>query len=112
MCDKLISVYGFKHFSTGDLLRAEVKKETPLGMEIDSYISKGDLVPGSVAVSLIKQNVLQLDLQQICIIDGYPRNQSNIDFWNEIIGDEIEVLGCIFLECSEETMKKRIMHRG
>lgn len=45
-CDNLVNTYGFLHYSTGDLLRAEVKKETELGKEIDSYISKGHLVPG------------------------------------------------------------------
>lgn len=47
--------YGFIHFSTGDLLRAEVKKGSDLGKEIDSFISKGNLVPGEVAVNLIKK---------------------------------------------------------
>lgn len=50
MCAKLVTTYGFKHFSTGDLLRNEVKTGSKLGHEIDSYISRGDLVPGATAV--------------------------------------------------------------
>lgn len=112
VCDRLKEEYGFKHFSTGDLLRAEVAKKTELGIEIDSYISKGNLVPGSTAVTLIKNNILEGEKKCIYIIDGYPRNQSNIDFWEEIVGDEIEVIGCVFLDCSVETMKARILNRG
>jgi len=105
MCSHLITDYGFKHYSTGDLLRLEVKTGSELGIEIESYISKGDLVPGPIAVNLIKKNILNEDRNQVVILDGYPRNQSNIDCWNEVVGDEIKILGCVFLECSEETMQ-------
>ena len=80
-CENMQEKYGFVHFSTGDLLRAEVKKGTELGKEIDSYISKGNLVPGEVAVNLIKKNILEEKKDFTFIIDGYPRNQSNIDCW-------------------------------
>ena len=104
--------FGYVHFSTGDLLRAEVKKQTDLGKEIDSYISKGNLVPGEVAVNLIKKNILEKSKDFTFIIDGYPRNQSNIDKWEEVVKDEIDVLGCLYLDCSEETMKSRILKRA
>lgn len=50
ICDYLINIYGFKHFSTGDLLREEVKTGSELGKYIDSLISKGNMVPGDVSV--------------------------------------------------------------
>lgn len=54
----MVRDFKFKHFSTGDLLRAEVKKESELGKEIESYISKGNLVPGKTTVELIKKNIM------------------------------------------------------
>ncbi len=74
MCEYMVKHYGFVHFSTGDLLRAEVASKSDLGLEIDSYISKGDLVPGAVAVNLIKKRILGGDKDDVYIIDGYPRN--------------------------------------
>ena len=62
ICDYLIGTYGFKHFSTGDLLRAEVKTGSELGKFIDSLISKGNLVPGNVSVEILKKNIMRLPL--------------------------------------------------
>ena len=107
-----MNTYGFIHYSTGDLLRAEVKKQTELGKDIDSYISKGNLVPGETTVTLIKKSIMDKTPDNVFILDGYPRNQDNIDVWEKVIGNSIEVLGCIFLECGEEVMKQRILHRG
>ena len=45
-----------------------------MGKEIDSYISKGNLVPGEVAVNLIKKNIIESSSEKTFIIDGYPRN--------------------------------------
>lgn len=69
-------------------------------------------MPGEVAVNLIKKNILEKSKDFTFIIDGYPRNQSNIDKWEEVVKDEIDVLGCLYLDCSEETMKKRILKRA
>lgn len=104
-CENMKNKFGFVHYSTGDLLRAEVKKGTELGKEIDSYISKGNLVPGEVAVNLIKKNILEEKNDFTFIIDGYPRNQSNIDCWEKVVKDDIDVLGCLYLDCSEDIMK-------
>lgn len=53
-CDNLVEQYGCIHYSTGDLLRAEVKKGTELGKEVDGYMSKGNLVPGEVTANMLK----------------------------------------------------------
>ena len=62
ICDYLIGTYGFKHFSTGDLLREEVKSGSELGKFIDSLISKGNLVPGHVSVDLLRKNIMRLSM--------------------------------------------------
>ncbi len=111
-CDNLVKKYKFVHFSTGDLLRAEVKKATELGQKIDSFMSKGNLVPGDVAVTLIKNNILEGGTDNLYIIDGYPRNQSNIDFWESVVKDSIDVIGCLNLNCSKEVMLERVLNRG
>ena len=70
----MVKEFHFEHFSTGELLRNEVKTGSDLGKEIDSYISKGNLVPGKVAVNLIKNRVIGGPVDNIYVIDGYPRN--------------------------------------
>ena len=73
-CENLVERYQVPHFSTGDLLRAEVKTKSDLGKEIQSFISKGEMVPGEVAVNLIRKNILKLGENSLVVIDGYPRN--------------------------------------
>lgn len=111
-CLQLKDTYGFVHFSTGDLLRAEVKKGTSLGKEIEGFITKGNLVPGETTAKLLKHAILSQSPDNVIILDGYPRNKENIDVWDKVIGDEIHVLGCLFLECGDEIMKKRVLGRG
>jgi UMP-CMP kinase len=111
-CDNLVGRFGFVHLSAGDLLRAEVKSGSELGNTINSYITKGEMVPGEITPTLIKNEISKKPHNTVFIIDGYPRNQSNIDCWEKIIKDDVEIVGCLFLRCGEEVMKKRLMKRG
>ena len=113
MCELLKKKYKFQHLSTGELLRSEVKKKSKLGIEIENYIKTGKMVPGDIPVKLIKNEILKKsDNKNLFILDGYPRNKSNIIFWEKVIKNDFEVIGCLFLECSENIMKKRILNRG
>lgn len=111
-CELMKEHFKFEHLSTGDLLRAEVKAGTELGREIDSYISKGNMVPGGIAVTLVKQAMKKMGWEKVYLIDGYPRNFSNIEKWEEVMKDDIDVMGVLYLSCSEETMTKRAHKRA
>lgn len=112
-CDNIVKQYGFKHLSAGELLREEVKRGTSLGEEINGYVSKGEMVPGLTTVKLIRQAMEERGWDKhIFIIDGYPRNFSNIDYWKTHIKDDVEIVGVLYLSCPEEVMKQRIMKRG
>lgn len=56
-CDHLIEKYGLAHFSTGDLLRNEMKQGTQVGKEITDIMNRGDLVPGDISVKLLIENI-------------------------------------------------------
>ena len=51
--ERLISKYGLKHLSTGDLLRNEIASQSPLGMAAKSFMDKGQLVPDEVVIEMI-----------------------------------------------------------
>jgi adenylate kinase len=70
---KLADLMGFKHVSTGDLLRAEVKAETELGKRVSSILSAGSLVSDEIVLELLKKNC-QVDKYSY-IFDGFPRNK-------------------------------------
>lgn len=63
---------GFKHISTGDLLRSEIAKGTELGQKVSGIISRGDLVDDNTVMALLKANC---DVDKVSyIFDGFPRN--------------------------------------
>lgn len=69
---KFVADKGLKHISTGDLLRAEIAKQSPLGKEVKAVMDAGQLVSDDLVIRLLQANV---DLQNSqYIFDGYPRN--------------------------------------
>ena len=70
----LMEKYGIPQISTGDMLRAAIKADTPLGMEAKSYMDKGMFVPDHIVIDLVKARVKEPDCARGFIIDGFPRN--------------------------------------
>lgn len=70
--NKLVSDREFKHISTGDLLRAEIAKQSPLGLEVKKVMDEGQLVSDDLVIRLLQANI-NLTADQY-IFDGYPRN--------------------------------------
>jgi len=69
---KLVEHKGYKHISTGNLLRDEIAKQSELGLKVKEVMSSGELVSDELVVELLEAN---LDLQnESYIFDGYPRN--------------------------------------
>lgn len=73
---KLIEKYHIPQISTGDILRKAVADGTPLGKEAKSYMDKGELVPDSVVIGLVKERLSNSDCMEGFILDGFPRNTS------------------------------------
>jgi len=69
---KLVSDRGFKHISTGDLLRSEIAKQSALGLEVKKVMDEGKLVSDDLVIRLLQANI-NLSASQY-IFDGYPRN--------------------------------------
>jgi adenylate kinase len=69
--------YKVLHISTGDILREEIKKDSPLAREIKSYIERGALVPDEVITKIVDQKLTHgLKPEESFMLDGYPRNAS------------------------------------
>ena len=80
----------FTHYSTGDLLRDEVARKSELGKLIDSFISKGNLVPLNVVVDTIVTAIKKAPTQNI-IIDGYPRSVEQMSAFDKVLSEQNEV---------------------
>ncbi len=94
----LIEKFGIPQISTGDMLRAAIKRGTPAGIRASDYMERGDLVPDEVVIELVKERLRAPDCARGFILDGFPRTIEqaealreagiNIDFIIEIeVGD-------------------------
>lgn len=79
----LVKNHGYKHVSTGDLLRAEISKKSVLGLEVKAVMDKGELVSDEQVLKLLEAN-LNLE-KNVYIFDGYPRNLAQA----QSLGDRI-----------------------
>ncbi len=84
---KLIDKYDIPQISTGDILRKAVADGTPLGKEAKSYMDKGELVPDSVVIGLVKERLGQDDCKKGYILDGFPRNTSQAETLDGVLGE-------------------------
>jgi adenylate kinase len=101
------------HYSTGDMLRAEVSSGSERGKIIDSYISKGNIVPIEIAIETITNAINSAPTENI-VIDGYPRSVEQMSKLDEYLSDdsEIKLLHVIEVKVSENTAKERVLGRS
>jgi adenylate kinase family enzyme len=108
----LVSEFHFKHLSTGDLLRDEVKNKGPQAQLIESLQAEGKLVPSEILVELIKQAMAKCGNKGRFLLDGFPRSQENVDCWEKQIGSHAEIVFLLYFHCGFEIMEQRILKRG
>ena len=70
---KIAERYSLAHISTGDMLRAEIASETPLGLRAKALIEAGELVPDEVIVGMVENRIKQDDCVNGFLLDGFPR---------------------------------------
>jgi adenylate kinase family enzyme len=109
-CERLVADFGFKHFSAGDLLREESKKEGELGDLIRKILAEGNIVPSEITVSLLRNAILEAGEGQAgFLIDGFPRKLDQAQMFEEGIQ---QAVGIVYFDCSIDAMEKRIMARA
>ncbi|MCX7817232.1 MAG: adenylate kinase [Syntrophales bacterium] len=83
---KLLSEFdGSLQVSTGDILRAAVKENTPLGQKARSYMERGDLVPDEIIIGIMEERLMKDDIQKGFILDGFPRTVSQAEALKEML---------------------------
>lgn len=84
MSEKIANKYNIAHISTGDMFREAISKQTPVGVEAKSYIDAGKLVPDEVTNRMVQERIMMDDCENGYLLDGYPRNISQADAFNDI----------------------------
>ncbi len=109
----LIDRYGLVHLSTGDLLRAEIKDETELGLKAKELMDVGELVPDEVVIGMIR-NKMEANLEaKGFVFDGFPRTKAQAEALDAMLAHKsVPIKVMLALEVPEEELVKRLLGRG
>lgn len=110
---KIIDSFGLHHISTGELLRAEIAKGTELGHLADSYISKGQLIPDDLMISILDKELDDPKAAKGVIFDGFPRTIPQADALVEMLrrrGTDLHTV--VGLEVDDNELVERLINRG
>ena len=108
----IVNKHNYFQLSTGDLLRQEIKLNTPLGSEVEKLISNGKFASDEIVNTLLRQSITNLKFRDRIIFDGYPRNVQQAKNLELILAEFSQTIGhIIFLNVSKDIIEKRIMGR-
>jgi adenylate kinase len=102
---------GWRHLSTGDLLREAVAGKTPLGQKAEAAMARGDLVADDVILGLIEQTLEGAEAGSV--LDGFPRTLAQAEGLDALLGKRERSLDrVVYLNAGEEELTKRLLGRG
>jgi adenylate kinase len=105
--------YGIPAISTGDIFRYNIKNQTALGKEAQSYTDKGELVPDEVTNRIVKDRLAQDDAKNGWILDGYPRNAAQVQALDEMLAEIGTPLDyAVALEADHDVLMERMRKRA
>ncbi|WP_425860714.1 adenylate kinase [Arthrobacter sp. TWP1-1] len=111
--ERIVGELGIVAISTGDIFRANVKGETPLGLEAKQYMDNGDFVPDSVTNRMVRDRLAQSDVADGFLLDGYPRTSPQVDELDDILasaGASMDIV--VQLTADDEELVKRLLGRA
>ncbi|XP_031633581.1 UMP-CMP kinase 2 [Contarinia nasturtii] len=116
-CANIVKEYNYVHLSAGDLLRAERNRPgSELAQIIEKYIAEGQIIPVAITCSLLERAMneqIQADAtKNKFLIDGFPRNQDNLDGWIKQMESKVNLQFVLFFECPESVCIDRCLGRG
>ena len=101
------------HISTGDILRQALTARSPLGMEAQSYMDRGELVPDNLVQAMVEERLQQSDINSGWILDGFPRTVSQAEFLAELLQKlghgSVQVIN---LDVPDDILIERLLGRG
>ena len=105
--------YSLYHISTGDLFRKNISNKTKLGIEAKSFLDNGDLVPDSVTIKMLENEVLSNKQVKGYIFDGFPRTLAQAESLDTFLNSiNLKINATIALDVDENELIIRLLDRG
>lgn len=108
ICEK----FDIPHISTGDIFRANIKNNTPLGQKAKEYMNKGELVPDTLTCDLVFDRIMQDDAKKGFLLDGFPRNIFQAEKLDEVLEQRnLKIDSVINIEVDDKLLIDRAVGR-
>lgn len=109
---KLINEFGFVQLSTGDMLRAAIRKGTEIGLKAKSIIDKGELVSDEIVIGIVRERIFSKECKRGYMLDGFPRTIAQAKKLDQILLDRNQKIDVVIRLCvPDEILIKRIAGR-
>jgi len=110
---RLVERYGIVQLSTGEMLRAAVAAETPIGLKAKDIMASGALVPDEIVVGIISDRIDQPDAANGFILDGFPRTERQAEELDKLLTQKhMELDAVVELRVNESVLLQRIETRA
>jgi adenylate kinase len=109
---RLRKLYGYKHLSSGDMLREEIKADTPLGRKVKDIMAAGGFPPSDLIIEMIAHHLDDADCQAGVILDGFPRTTEQAVALDEMLKGRRLSLGCVIeIQVPHDELLSRVVGR-
>ncbi|MGJ4844611.1 MULTISPECIES: adenylate kinase [unclassified Leifsonia] len=110
---RITTAYGIPDISTGDIFRANIKNETPLGLQVKAIVDAGDYVPDSLTNELVTNRIAEDDAKNGFLLDGYPRTLDQVAYLDELLEKNGQKLDAVIqLVADQDEIVARLSKRA
>jgi adenylate kinase len=114
---RITAAYGIPDVSTGDIFRANIKNQTPLGVQVKAIIDSGDYVSNDLTNALVKSRLEEDDALGGFLLDGYPRTLEQVAYLDELLASKGQALDAVIQLVADQDavvarLRKRAIEQG
>lgn len=110
--ERLVTLYGMTHLSTGEVFRKNMAEGSPLGEKVKAMINNGELVPDEITIAMLNEEVKKNDGEKGILFDGFPRTVAQAQALDEMLkGFGTTINHVVALDVSEQELRQRIARR-
>jgi adenylate kinase len=111
--ERLAEAFAIPAVSTGDIFRFNVKNETPLGLEVQAYMTKGEYVPDSLTNAIVADRLQEADAAAGFLLDGYPRTTDQVaELDRLLLADGAALDAVVLITADSDEVVARLLKRA
>ena len=110
---KIAAKFGIPAISTGDIFRANIKNETPLGLQVKEVLASGGYVTDDITNAIVRDRLFEDDAEQGFLLDGFPRTAAQVETLDAILAEHDHALDAVLeLTVDSEAVVQRLLKRA